>query len=366
MLFKTLNLYLLRQFFSILILATTTLACLFLVFDLLAQSDKILAGGVPAWRAIPLYSLLRLPQIISLVLPIGAMLAAIGAYLKLHNHHEATAITSAGIRLVRVVWVFFSGALLLAGAHFLFINSVATQTSVQLRLWQESNFSPEPPLLSTEAYPTWFDAGTHIAYAESATNNGHILYNVRLIKRNALGVMETYITSPEMVYKNGTTWHLKTPEIRNKKSEISHKEALLIKLAVTPDTLTTSNKKIEEMGLHEMWALRQADQLTNKGDFYYETWFWRRFSQPFSTLIMVLVATPLLFVKPRQENKASLVFSLLLIGFLFFIGERITLAIGEAGDTHPLIAIWGLPILFLLIFFSYLWWKESPKNKSKS
>ena len=130
---KTLRTYLLNQFLRLVIISTLSLAMLFLVFDLLANSDDVLAGGMPAWQAVSLYAFLRAPQIISFVLPIAGMLAIMAVYGKLHGHLEVTAMRSAGLRLARVVLVFLFGAFIVAAIHFIFLNSIVLETSEKLR-----------------------------------------------------------------------------------------------------------------------------------------------------------------------------------------------------------------------------------------
>lgn len=356
--------YLLNHFLKVVFISVISLAMLFMVFDLLANTDDILAGGMPAWQAVPLYAFLRLPQIVSLILPIAAMLAIMAVYGKLQGQHEVTAMTSAGIRLARVVWVFVFGALIVTALHFIFLNSVVTEASERLRMWQKNDFKPAAEHVSVTRYPAWFQVEDRLLYVEEATRNNEVLKGLKVIERGDGGVMERYTLAGKAEHIKDTEWQLTNVEIRKLDTGETEKAAdRTIDLKSKPDDLAIFNKSIEEMTLQEMTALMRASHLTNNRGYYYETWFMRRFSQPLSTVIMMLIATPLLFMRPRQRNKMPLFFGVVLVGFLFFIGERILLAMGESGDLPPQLTIWAPPAVFTVVLLFYVFWKESRLSK---
>lgn len=357
---ETLRTYLLNQFLKLVFISVISLALLFLVFDLLAQSDKVLAGGMPAWKAVSLYAFLRLPQIISLVLPIAGMLAVMAVYGKLHGQQEVTAMTSAGIRLARVVGVFLFGALIVATLHFIFLNSVVLETSEHLRKWQVNDYKPAPERSEVTRYPAWFQVEDKLLYVQEAPSNNKILENLKVIERGADGVMQRYLLAGKASHLDGTRWQLTDVEIRKLDTGETEKTAdTVIDLQSNPEDLAIFNKSTEEMRLGEMLALMRASHLTNNRGYYYETWFLRRFSQPLSTVIMMLIATPLLFMRPRQQNKTGLILGVILLGFMFFIGERILLAMGENGDLPPQLTVWAPPAFFAAVLLGYVLWKES-------
>lgn len=357
----TLRVYLLKHFLKLTLTSVLTLGALFLVFDILAQSDDVLAGGMVAWKAVLLYGALRFPQILSLVMPIAGMLAIIGVYAKLHGQLEVTAMTSAGIRLTRVVGVFIFGAFVVAALHFIFLNSVVIEASKNLRHWQENDFRPTSEQAAVTRYPAWFEVEDKILFVQNAADDNSVLKNVKIIERGPDGIMQTYTMAGEARHLEGTRWQLNGVDLRKLETGETVKAAdRKINLNSKPEDLAIFNKKIEEMALEEMWTLTQASHLTNNMGYYYDTWFQRRFSQPLSTVVMMLIATPLLFMRPRQRNKTGLFFGVVLLGFVFFIGERIALAMGETGEIPASLSVWGPPAAFAGVMFLYLLWQESP------
>ena len=358
---RTLRIYLLKQFINSIFLAVISLAMLFLVFDILAHSDDILAGGMSPWEAVPLYALLRLPQLVSLVMPIAGMLAIMAIYTKLHGQQEITAITSSGVRLFRVVLVFIVGALFVAILHFIFLNSLVLKTSEKLRMWQENDYKPTSQQVAVTRYPTWFQIQDKLIYVQEASANNTVLNDLKIIERDNSGIMKKYLIAGQATHVKGTKWQLTDVEIRQLDTgETEKTDDRMMDLKSKPQALVVFNKSTGEMTLGEMINLIKASHLTNNRGYYYETWFLRRFSQPLSTVIMMLIATPLLFLRPRQQNKTGIVFTVVIIGFLYFIGERILLAMSENGDIQTFLATYAPPVTFTGLLLLYILWKEPP------
>ncbi len=356
--------YLLKHFINASLAFSLVLALLFLVFDILAQSDSILGGGMPIFEATGLYAILRLPQIISLVIPMAGMLAAMSVYSRFHSHLEITAIMSSGIRLLRIVGVFIGGGIFLATLHFIFLNTVVLDTSEKLRIWANNDYREVTAQTNISRYPAWFTIDELILFAEDANDTGSTLLNIKLVERDKLGRLETYTTASKATYDANSKWILHDVTEKNLDSgKISSFKEHPINLNSTPEDLAVFNKKIDEMTLPELLALTTANHLTDSRNYYYDTWLQRRFSQPFSTLIMILIAVPLLFMSPRHTNKTVLSAGIIIIGFLFFVGERIALSFGEGGEFPPTLAVWLPSIIFGIALITYTLWKESRFSK---
>lgn len=358
--------YMLQQFVLVVLVASVVLAFLFLVFDILNKSDDVIAGGMPIFEAIGQYAWLRLPQLISLIIPMAAMLGAMSVYNKLHTQHEISAMQSSGVRIVRIIGVFMQGGLFIAALHFIFLNSVVLTTTEKLRLWEGHDFQEITSETNLTRYPAWFMVDRYMFYAEAANDTGDTLYRVKLIERDETGLMTTYTTAEKATYApdvlGATTpvWVFTKTERRSLATgETQTLPAFTTEIAVIPSELAIFDKKLDEMTLRELNILSKASKINNDRGFYYQTWLHRRFSQPIGTLVMVLIAAPILFMRPRGANRIIAGFSIILFGFLFFVAERIALSGAESGNFPPVFMVWLPTYLFGGGVLLWVLWRES-------
>lgn len=365
---RLLRVYMLQQFVQMAVVASLGLAFLFLVFDILARSDDVIRGGMPVFEAIGQYAAWRLPQLISLIIPMAGLLAAMAVYNKLHSQHEIGAMQSSGIRILRILWVFMLGGFFIASLHFIFLNSLVLGATENLRLWEENDFEPVTEQTNITRYPAWFMVGDYMLYAEGANKQNNKLYQVKLIERDEQGLMERYIVADNATYEDapeasgmtGKAWVLRDGEMRVLGSGDSMEfDIHPTHLDTTPKELAVFDKKLDEMTLRELKLLSEASNINNDRGHYYKTWLHRRFSQPIGTMVMVLIAAPILFMRPRGANRIIAGFTIILFGFLFFVAERIALSGAESGNFPTAFTVWLPTYLFGGGVIAYCMWRES-------
>jgi lipopolysaccharide export system permease protein len=105
---KILHRYFLRLLVSNLLVATTTFILLFVLFDFFDRIDNILKEDVSA-SLIAEYFLLKIPQMITWVLPIGMLVATLLTIGMLSKNSEFTAMRASGAPVhwlvLPVIWV---------------------------------------------------------------------------------------------------------------------------------------------------------------------------------------------------------------------------------------------------------------------
>lgn len=357
----------LRQFIIMALVASVSLAFLFLVFDILANSDDVIEGGMPVLQGIGKYALLRLPQLISLIIPMAAMLAAMSVYNKLHSQHEIGAMQSSGIRILRIIGVFMSGGLFIATLHFIFLNSIVLHSTEELRVWSENKFRAIDSETHPTRYPAWFMVGDYMLFAQGADKENRNLYEIKLIERDPqTGLMRTYTTAQKATYiadvtgSATPTWLLSHGERKTLETgETTAFATLELKIDASPEELAIFDKELDEMNVHELSLLSKASQVNSDRGYYYSTWLNRRFSQPLGTIVMVLIAAPILFMRPRGANRIIAGFAIILFGFFFFVAERIALSFAETGAWPPAFTVWLPTYIFGGGVLLWCLWKES-------
>lgn len=99
---KIINRYLFRQLAAPVIVAVGALTLVAILGQSLGQLDLIVERGQSAWTVAKV-TLLALPQVVTLILPIGVLVGALLALNRLHSEHEIVVCYAGGMSRWRVV-----------------------------------------------------------------------------------------------------------------------------------------------------------------------------------------------------------------------------------------------------------------------
>jgi lipopolysaccharide export system permease protein len=110
------------------------------VVDLLDVGDDLVGAPEGAARAGLRYLGLRVPMMMSELMPLAALIAAILAVGDLLRHRELVVVWGAGLSNVRVMRLLLPMALLLAGAKLLLDDRAVPFGAAALRTWGIGDF----------------------------------------------------------------------------------------------------------------------------------------------------------------------------------------------------------------------------------
>jgi len=99
--FKKLDIYLLRQFITILVVSLLGFLSIFIIVDLIENLDRYIDNKMP-WLIVLKYYGYSLPYFINIALPMSMMIAAVFSFGLMAKRNEWTAMKSAGISLYRL------------------------------------------------------------------------------------------------------------------------------------------------------------------------------------------------------------------------------------------------------------------------
>jgi len=98
---KQLDLYLIRQFLTILGISILGFTCIFLVVDLIENLDRFIDNNVP-WKFVSKYYVYTVPWFFNIALPMAMLIATVFSVGLLVKRNEWTAMKSSGISLYRI------------------------------------------------------------------------------------------------------------------------------------------------------------------------------------------------------------------------------------------------------------------------
>lgn len=335
----TLSQYILRQFFLRFVLILLALTALLVVFDILANADVVLEHQNRVLAPLFSYAGLRLPQILSLLVPMASLFSAAVVFAQLVARQEMIALRGFGLPIYRIAGCLLFGGLVICGLHFVFANTVAPKAASYLQSWAQQDYrgSPDEILLRADA-KGWFASHNHFVSAKHVSTDGHILYNMSIIERGEDGLIERVITARKARY-NGETWVLSGVQ----------PPGASVELALMPSVFTAMHETEAEMSYAQLADIVEAGTENNGYGYRYEAWFHYKIAHPLSSLLMILIAAPMALQLARRGNILGVGFAIVLAGFCYFIFESLFLSLGETGILPPLLAVWSPPMLTLLI-----------------
>lgn len=326
------------------------------MLDLLNKSSDIMAPEGAGWRSVVEYISLRAPQIASQFAPFAGLLAIVVTLSMLNMRSEVTVMRAAGMSIHRVL---FPIGVVCAGAaivHFAFHELVVVNASGKLAYWEANDYAVDlPPDTGTRTNVRLAYEGEFI-HADSAARVGDAVWlnNLVVSQLSPEGLIIGEIAARAARFQGGE-WRLfdvrsfaiDALEVRRDASRdwmTSLDPELLFALTVNPDRTS----------LPELW--RKISQLREDGaDARAETTsFLSRFSKPAAILVMPLLGAIAGFGVQRQGAQLQRAVIGATLGFSYFVGENMMLALGKLGVAPAMLGAFFPFALFMVVGFSIL------------
>jgi lipopolysaccharide export system permease protein len=303
------------------------------------------------------YYLVRLPELLMIVMPVALLLALLYALTNHARHHEITAIRAAGVSLFRVcvpylgVGLFFSLTLHFLNEEWLpdsaeiadqirQRHSTAQSSSDRLwrndlkfrndrddRFWRIRAYNIETGEMR-EPYVKWRsgDGSPRQLIAEQGvwTNGVWTFYRVRqAVPGPTPDAVEVWQPTNELAVAEFT----ETPEQIRSEIKVSRLDSIRAAKRVQLSVAEIQNYKRLHPGLrHRERALL-------------DTQLHARLAAPWTCLVVVLIAIPFGAASGRRNVFVG-VASSILICFVYFVLQRLGMALGTGGHVPALIAAW--------------------------
>lgn len=339
--------FLLLRFAGIFVFVLFTLTSLLVLFDLLAQADDLALHHAETLQPLAAYAGLRLPVLLTMIIPMSALLAALVTYERLASQYELVALQSAGVSMYQVNLVLLTGGLAVAGLHFAVAAQFAVPAEARLFRWAERDYAGLPGKEVLAPGSAWFDAGRYQVHIDQAREAGLRLDTVVVIERESPDAITTYYEARE-ARQVGGGWELvdgwKQTLADGRRENF---KSFTLPLPLDPGEVMRVRLPLSSLDYGVLRQLRDAPAESGRPSrAHYETWLGRRLAEPLGTLIMLLLAPPLGLQLKRSGHQMRWGALGLGLGFLFFIAERVLAALGENGVLPPGPAAWGAIAVF--------------------
>lgn len=337
----TLILSLLSRFFMQWLMVLLALSGLLMVFDLLANADNVLKfhpeGVLPLWH----YTVLRVQQIISFVLPLAVLIATMAVLARMVLSQEMVILHAVGIPVFYVLGVLGAATAVIAFVHLAFANIILPHSSATLYRWQEQDYKGKPTAAPITIATDWVSDGGTFMHIDAVSNHGKMLRGVLIVERDEKNIIRHYLSADHARYQDGAWLLSGVREIGESGATAQAPGTLVKKLPFEPKTLHLSGIREEELSYNDLLTLMEKTEATDDTSRPYAFWFHRKLAYPFSSLIMVLIAAPIGLQLARRNHMLRASFGCVMGGFLFYVVQQLLASLGETGALPPLLAAWG-------------------------
>jgi lipopolysaccharide export system permease protein len=337
--------YILRVFFVQFALLLVSFTALLQIFDLLSNSIDVLQRSDGKFSGLLLYAVLRLPEIVSFLVPFVVLISALMTLGKLERDNEILAYKASGAPYNAVLLAFLPAVALVAVMHFIIADQIVPRSISEM---VRRNIYVD--ISSKDETSVFIQDGRSIVEVESVEKHGSVLKKIRIYNRNPNGILIDQLQADEADYNvKNHQWTLHgvwTAQIQaNRGTQPLFSDQQGWNTHLTPAEFSNLIEMPQAMTLAKIWHFASATDVGVRPTYFYEAWLQKRIALPISSILMILLAAPVAHgVYRRDRGLAAGIAIGFCLGFLYFVADGLVMSLGESGAVPPVVAAW-MPIL---------------------
>lgn len=350
---RVLTRYVSRRFAVIVALAIVTLVLMSLSFELLEEADNVLNAANGDVVAVLQYSLLRLPDIASKMLPIAALLSTLATLGLMMRHNELVAAWSSGISGLGIMRFFLPMAGLLCVLQFSLDDRLVPLTLSRLYEWGVGEFR-RSGMLNGGTHDAWLLSGNDIVRLPLASARLSRLEDLTIFRRDATGELQELLKA-EQATRTADGWLLRgvarytaSPARGEKVPEmVWHGRIDLENLSIVSGSL-------RELTLNQLMTLIANEGFGQRPTSVALTWAHFRVANSLGPLLVIFLVVACAQVYRRSGAFGVVMLTSFAIGFSYFILDNVGLALGESGFLPPVFAGWSAKVALASVIGSLI------------
>lgn len=349
---RILDRYLVREFGLPLLYCLDAFAMLWIVMDLFGTLDDFIEHQVGLWQVVRYYVIV-FPEALVQIIPMALLLGCLFCLSNLGKHNELLAMRAGGVSLARIALPFFLTGLLASGVVLVinvwFVPGAHEHANAVMRSLRgkgEEHLIENLFYTSKDTRRDW--------YARRFNAATEIFDNPEIHERDESGKPSRDIYAEQARWLEGA-WVFYAADIydhsRGPHPAIEH-------VAVTnfpgiddkPRQLLAENKRPDEMSSRELRRVIRAMRATNRRSRLaeLEVTLQHRFAFPLTCFMVVWMGVPLGLTVSRSGALRSVGLALIMV-VAFHFSTNIALALGSGNHLPPIVAAWGVNVVFAVM-----------------
>lgn len=352
---RILDRYILKSVVTIFLGALLVFLSLYLIIDILGHLDEFLREKVTPlviWE----YYASFLPIIFVQTAPIAILLAILATFSKLNVNNEIVAMRSAGIN----IWQLTKQTILFAFIISIFI------------FWVNENIIPEAMQASDKIKIEKIEGKTSMVKKERINNVAYFgrknrLYFINSFEPKDLSMEGITILEQDKnqelkeksyalkgIWQNGKWVFYGIQVFSYDKNGTETSEFInekIMDIPETPNDFMTQRIQVGYMNIRQLkdYIAKLSDSGAKSVIRNLNVDIQQRFAYPFGSLVIVFVGLPFSLMIKRRKGMTFASFGVcILVGFLYYLTNAVSIALGKSDLFPPIISGWFANVLFLI------------------
>ena len=350
--------YLLRQNLYYVIMAILAGMTVYLLIDVFDRLDKFIDAEVSA-KLTMLYFLVKIPLIISQILPATFLLSTLVQLCVMAKSREYLALQAGGISPLRLVAMVLMLGIFWGGVQLIFSQAVGVQGErYAVSLWRE--YVDGGKVKSQVLKQLWFWNENRAVYVDEVNTETKIGRDVSIYALSEDGDEVKEVIRADGVTVHDDFWSLHNATVYNTDGYIqaAHQE-IQVPIRQQLKALTALSQSANLNAL-SIWQLSDAIERLRKAGSNLEslrTLWHSKLAYAASLAVMSLIAISLMFWRDNVYINAGIS---LVVVFIFYTIFTLGITAGQKGLVPPIIAAWGGLFGFSLLCGLYILWTVRP------
>jgi lipopolysaccharide export system permease protein len=327
-------------------------AIMALAFDIMDAGKDIVRGASSPWLAILSYGALRLPSLLSTLLPAAALLAGLITVGHLHRHLELVVIQSCGISPLVLVRLLLPVGLLLSAVQFAMNDFASPRATERLYAWGVGEYEARFWQPRTKR-GLWLYSGGDVVRLTFKERDSQEIAGASIFHRDSAGLLlERIDAARARAIEEGL---LLQDAVRHEAANGTSTEIkeMIWRGRIDLEAMDVLARKPSDLSLAQLAAVIANQGYGQRPTDIYRTWLHARIAGALQPMLMLLLSLSIVPPLGRSGGWVWVLLAGISIGFVAFVFAGVSVAMGEAGLLPPWLAAWG-PVFALASFIGWL------------
>ncbi|WP_299248783.1 LptF/LptG family permease [uncultured Cytophaga sp.] len=348
---KKLDLYILKKFLVTYFFVVLMLMLVITVIDITEKMEDFMKNELSAGFVLVEYYFAFIPYMANLLSPITIFIATIFVTANLAARTEIIAMLSSGMSLMRIMYPFLIGSIIIGLLVFYMAGWLIPQGN-KSRIEFEKKYIKSTYYFSGKNVHIKTSPTTYV-YLESYNSMMDIGYQFTLEKVVGNKLVSKLKAGRIHWIDSIQKWHMDQYFIRsfdnNGMESIQYGKEKDTILTITPKDFEDTYMLFETFNMQELE--HQIDELKARGAENIDTYIvekYQRYTYPFSVIILTLIGVIAASRKSREGAGLPIAFGFLL-AFVYIIFMITSRSLANVGGIGPLLASWIPNLVFIVI-----------------
>ena len=291
-----------------------------------------------------------LPIIFTQVAPISCLLASLYTFARMNKENEIIAMRSSGLSILRISRTVIVFGLLISMAVFWVTDKMVPKAMLVSKQMQEQMENDSAKVERNKNTPevisdfTVYGLHNRLFYINKFYPSQKTMMGITVLEHNEKQDLIKKTVASKGVYKNGVWRFYQTISDTYDKNgraidEHLYMEEEVMPITETPQDFLNQRQHPDYMDIAQLkeyiWRLSKSGATTVIRSLTID--LYQRYTAPFTSLMIVLLSIPFALKMQKRATGFSSLGLALVVGFLYYIMNAISIALGKAGILAPIV-----------------------------